>query len=248
VTALQPLFHCFGSHQSKAVDTDTAIAMLRTSGCRYLAINTHSIAELSHGDDLPVGYGDATFGSVRQAFAPNELEPVLNINIPTSAAEAVERARRAHRLTGARIIKLEVLDDELCLSVNTAVVEVASTLLADGLEVWPLITPDPDAAAELEEMGCSVIRVMGSRIGSGRGIDPQWTDAINDTLDRVKALTMFDGGVGHPSHACTALAMGFDSVLINSCLFEAHDGPVIELQRFVSRVRSTPKHSPVAFV
>ena len=141
-----------------------------------------------------------------------------------------------------------MLDDELRFSINAAVVEVASTLLADGLEIWPLITPDPDVAAELEAMGCAVIRVMGSRIGSGCGIDAQWTDAICRTLDQAKVLTMLDGGVGHPEHARTALAMGFDSVLVNSCLFEPDDGPVSELQRFIDCVRGASRYAPIAFV
>jgi thiazole synthase len=218
--------------------------MLRTSGCRYLTLNTHSIAEITRGDDLPVGYGNATFRSVREAFPFDELVPVLNVNAATTTTEAIERARRAHYLTGARTIKLEVLDDDLRVSVNTAVADVARTLLADGLEIWPLITPDPDAAADLESMGCAVIRVMGSRIGSGRGIDPRWLGSIRQTLDRVHVLTMFDGGVGQPAHASEALAMGFDSVLVNSCLFVGRDGPVAELQRFMRHAYPPVRRPP----
>jgi thiazole synthase len=231
---LGPLFHCFGSHDSRVVvDTETAVAMLRTSGCRHLAINTHSSETVSCGDELPVGYGNATFGSVRRAFGSDELIPVLNINTPTSPAEAIARAHRAHVLTGERTVKLEVLDRDLRLSVNSAVVEVARKLVADGFDVWPLITPDPNAAAELEAMGCTVIRVMGSGIGSHNGIDPRWYDLIHHTLRRVSVPLMFDGGVGSPLDATNALSIGFDSVLVNSCLFTGSDGPVKELRRFV---------------
>lgn len=236
--ALVPIFHCFGTNQSQAtVDTGTAVEMLRASGCRHLVVNTHSVHAVSDGDDLPVGYGGATFGSVREAFAPDELTPVLNINMPTSAEEAIERTRRAHLLTGIRTIKLEVLDSGQRLAVNAAVTEAARELIADGLEVWPLITPDPGTALELEAMGCPLLRVMGSEIGSGEGIDPRWYDSIDRTLEEVTVPVMFDGGVGSPLHATAALAMGFDSVLVNSCLFADGGNPLDELRRFVAAVR-----------
>jgi thiazole synthase len=239
---LVPIFHCFGTdHSQVTVDTGTAVEMLRTSGCRYLAVNTHTVDAISDGDDLPVGYGDATFGSVRNAFAPHELSPVLNINMPTSAEEAIERTRRAHLLTGIRTIKLEVLDPGQRLAVNDAVVDASRELVAGGFEVWPLITPDLDAALELEAMGCSLIRVMGSEIGSGEGIDPRWCDTIDHILEGVAVPAMFDGGVGSPLHATEALAMGFDSVLVNSCLFAGTRGPLDELGRFVAAVRVEPE-------
>lgn len=236
--ALTPIFHCFGADQSQAtVDTGTAVEMLRISGCRHLIVNTHSVHAVSDGDDLPVGYGSATFGSVRRVFAPDELAPVLNINMPTSAEEAIERTRRAHLLTGISTIKLEVLDPRQRLATNAAVIEAARELSAAGLEVWPLITPDPDMALELEAMGCSLLRVMGSEIGSGQGIDLRWRDPINRILEEVTVPVMFDGGVGCPLHATEALAMGFDSVLVNSCLFAGNGDPLDELRRFVAAVR-----------
>lgn len=234
-----PIFHCFGTNQSQAtVDTGTAVEMLRVSGCRHLVVNTHSVYAVSDGDDLPVGYGGATFGSVREAFAPGALTPVLNINMPTSAEEAIGRTRRAHLLTSIRTIKLEVLDPTHRLAVNAAVVQAARELVADGLEVWPLITPDPGMALELEAMGCPLLRVMGSEIGSGEGIDPRWCDSIDRILEEITVPLMFDGGVGSPVHVTEALAMGFDSVLINSCLFAKGDGPLDELRRFVAATRS----------
>lgn len=210
--------------------------MLRASGCQHVALNTHTVFAISRADDLPVGYGEATFGSVRRAFSENALVPVLNINHPTTATEASRRARRACRITGLSTIKLEVLDDDFRTSMNSAVLEVARELRADQLEVWPLITPDPHAAAELEAIGCAVIRIMGSSIGSGCGIDPSWKEAILHTLDGITTPTMLDGGVGAPAHVQEALAMGFDSVLVNSCLFSGSDGPVTELKRFAACV------------
>ncbi|MET8560139.1 hypothetical protein ABZV75_05805 [Streptomyces flaveolus] len=44
--------------------------MFSAGGCTYLAVNTHTIATVTRGDDLPVGYARATSG----------LTPVLSIN------------------------------------------------------------------------------------------------------------------------------------------------------------------------
>lgn len=240
MVSLAPLFHCFGTSQSNtSVDTDTAIAMLRTSGCKHLAINTHSISTISSADALPIGYGSATFGSVRAAFDPAELTPVLNINMPTSASEAVERARRAHALTGEHTIKLEVLDHGLDLAANDAVVEAARILVADGLEIWPLITPDPEVAVELQMLDCPVIRIMGSKIGSGCGLDPNWQDRIQEILDQISVHTMLDGGIGTPAHMIAGLKMGFDSVLVNSCLFDGINAPITVLREFVTSLMNT---------
>ena len=84
------LFHCFGARPDHRVDASQAAAMLEASGCGYLAVNTHTIEHVSHGDDLPVGYDTATFGTVRALIGPDSpVRPVLNSNLPTTAEEAV---------------------------------------------------------------------------------------------------------------------------------------------------------------
>ncbi|OLF14714.1 beta/alpha barrel domain-containing protein [Actinophytocola xanthii] len=225
------LFHCFGAKPEHRVDTETAANMLRASGCTYLAVNTHTLPDTRSGDDLPVGYASATFGSVRDLVgAELGLRPVLNINHPTSAAEAVHRARRAVELTGSRVVKLEVLDPGLTTSVNDEVVVAARELRGDGLEVWPLITPDRRVFDECVELGCSMVRVMGSPIGARRGIAPERVRVVEDLLVDSAVPVMLDGGIGSAEHVVEAFAMGFDSVLVNSYLFAEGADPVASLR------------------
>lgn len=225
------LFHCFGTSDKRTVDTPLAVEMLAVSGCRHLVANTHAIERIKNGEELPVGYADATVGSVLAAWPGEELKVVLNINHPTSAAEAVERAQRALALRRERIIKLEVLDADHRLSNDAEVLEAATELAADpSLEVWPLVTPNPDVIAELERLGCPMIRVMGSGIGSSAGIRPEWSAEIEAILAAAEVPVMLDGGVGGPRHVSEALRLGFSSVLVNSCLFADGGRPIDRLR------------------
>ncbi|MFG2012767.1 hypothetical protein ACGFNF_27255 [Micromonospora sp. NPDC048868] len=227
------LFHCFGARPSHRVDAPQAAAMLTASQCRYLAVNTHNIDEVAKGDDLPVGYATATLGTVRALLGTESpVQPVLNINHPTTGDEAVARTRRAVELTGIRVIKLEVLDDSLTVSRNDAVVAAARTLRADGLEVWPLIMPDAATFAACQELGSSMVRVMGSPIGARRGIDPHRREVLAGMLDDATVPVMLDGGIGGVDDVLDAMRMGFSSVLVNSCLFSAGTDPVAALREY----------------
>jgi thiazole synthase len=227
------LFHCFGAHPGHRVDTETAASMLRASGCTYLAVNTHAIDDVRSGDDLPVGYASATLGSVRDmAGAELGLRPVLNINHPVSAAEATRRARRAVELTGIKVIKLEVLDPGLTTTVNDEVIAAAQSLRGDGVEVWPLITPDVRAFDECVALGATMVRVMGSPIGARAGILLERRPVVRDLLARATVPVMLDGGIGSTAHAAEAFRLGFQAVLVNSCLFADGADPVAALAQY----------------
>jgi thiazole synthase len=239
------LFHCFGAKPAHQVDTALAVSMLRASGCRHLAVNTHSIRDVDSGDALPVGYATATLGSVLAAGDDLALTPVLNINHPTTPAEAVGRARRAVELTGIRLIKLEVLDDSLTVSRNDAVVDAARQLIADGLVVWPLITADPATFAACLEVGSAMVRVMGSPIGTRRGISPVARSVLEELVPSSTVPVMLDGGVGSVDDIADAAELGFNSFLVNSCLFEGGLHPVRALRAFraAAQVHSADKFS-----
>jgi thiazole synthase ThiGH ThiG subunit len=227
------LFHCFGANRAHRVGTSLAADMLRASRCPYLPVNTHDVGKLDRGDDLPIGYWKATLGSVRDAVAAElTLTPVLNINHPVSAEEAVARARRAADLTGISTIKLEVLNRGLVVSNNAAVVDAARTLARLGFDVWPLITPDSHAFRECVRLGSSMIRIMGSPIGTCRGIDPRNLPLVRELIADRPVPVMLDGGIGSAADVRQAFDMGFDAVLVNSCLFAPGADPVRRLREF----------------
>ena len=236
------LFHCFGAKPEHRVDTQLAADMLRASGCRYLAVNSHNLATVERGDDLPIGYATATLGSVRALVGKElALEPVLNINHPTTAAEAIARTRRASALTGIKLIKLEVLDEDYRVTVNSEVLEAARTLVAADFEVWPLITPDLRTFRACLDLGATMIRVMGSPIGARRGIDPEHSAILEAMLAEATVPVMLDGGIGSVADIVDAFDRGFDSVLVNSCLFADGADPVARLVEFRATVDAAKK-------
>jgi thiazole synthase len=226
------LFHCFGAKPAHAVDTTVAVAMLRVSRCRYLAVNTHNIGAVRDGADLPVGYHSATMSAVLEAMGPGAgIEPILNINHPTSAGEAVARSLRAVEMTGIRKLKLEVLDAALRVADNAQVLTAAEELSGHGLEVWPLLWPVwPDLMRAIA-MPYPVVRVMGAPIGSRAGLGSDLRAAVSRLAaeDGHDATLMLDGGVGSAGHVIQAARLGFDAVLVNSVLFEDEHGPVATL-------------------
>lgn len=227
------LYHCFGSLRSHRVDTSLAVAMLDASGCGHLTLNTHELGSVERAEDLPVGYGSATYGSVTSAWRGPTLIPVLNINLPTSAQEAITRTREAVELTGITRIKLEVLTpDHTTTNVPELMRAVRELTTDSSLRVWPLVTPEPGSVSQLAATGCELIRVMGSPIGSGQGILPEWLPGIRSVLAGTSVPVMLDGGVGWVGDALKALDLGFSSVLVNSCLFTGRTDPVSALREF----------------
>lgn len=247
MTNVNALFHCFGNNSDALVDTDTALKMLRSSNTNHLPINTHNINDVNNWKELPVGHHTAQVGEILDKNEFSNLIPVLNINFPNTVEEAYERTKKAVELTGFKIIKLEVLSEDLKTSDPNKVLEVVKLLNEDysDLEIWPLITPDIEIFKELENEGCPLIRIMGSPIASMRGIASEWESDIKEIVNIAKVPLMLDGGVGSVEDATKAIKLGFDSVLVNSCLFaEKKIDPANRLDEFYNQLNSISEASP----
>ncbi|MBE7941875.1 MULTISPECIES: thiazole synthase [Ramlibacter] len=140
-----------------------------------------------------------------------------------SAREAVALARMARELFDTHWIKLEVVGDEHTLQPDAfELVEAARTLAAEGFEVFPYCTDDLVACQRLLDAGCRVLMPWGAPIGSGQGLLNPWALAtLRERLPDVPLV--IDAGIGRPSDAAQALEMGFDAVLLNSAVAQAHD-------------------------
>jgi hypothetical protein len=233
------LWHCFGV-KHEVVDLNTAVAMLHASHTALLPINCHRIDEAkpvygagTYGVPL-IGHGDVTWEDFKPFSDSISLVPCLNINLQTSVEDAVKRARRARELTGIDLLKLEVLTDDLTDSDDNACVEATLELATDGFRVMPLISAHYGTAALLAGMDAvPLLRVMGSPIGSSRGIDRPYR------LHRICTLpkpVILDGGIGYIGHILEAMRLGCAGVLVNSMLFKGDD-PVGQLRHVRSALR-----------
>jgi thiazole synthase len=151
--------------------------------------------------------------------------------------EAVATAQMARELFDTNWIKLEVIGDEYNLQPDVfGLVEAARELIAQGFEVFPYCTDDLVVCERLLEAGCHLLMPWAAPIGTGKGIINPY--ALNSLRARFPGIPIIvDAGLGTPAHACTAMEMGFDAVLLNTAVAQARD-PVLMAEAFALGVRA----------
>lgn len=144
-----------------------------------------------------------------------------------SAAEAVTTAEMAREVFGTHWIKLEVIGDDYTLQPDPyALFDATETLIAKGFEVFPYMTDDLILAEKLVAAGCNILMPWGAPIGSGRGLNNPY--ALKLLRDRFPDKTLIvDAGIGAPSHAATAMEIGYDAVLLNTAVAKSGNPPVM---------------------
>ena len=140
-----------------------------------------------------------------------------------TAREAVTLAKMARELFGTHWIKLEVVGDEYTLQPDPfELVQAASELVQAGFEVFPYCTDDLVTCQRLLDAGCRILMPWGAPIGSGQGlINPSALRTLRSRLPDVPLVV--DAGIGSPRDAVQAMELGFDAVLLNSAVAQAHD-------------------------
>ena len=140
-----------------------------------------------------------------------------------SAREAVTLAMMSRELLGTHWIKLEVIGDEQTLQPDPyELVQAAEELARNGFEVFPYCTDDLVTCQRLLDAGCRILMPWGAPIGSGQGLLNPW--ALRTLRARLPHVPLVvDAGLGAPSHAAQAMELGFDAVLLNSAVAQAHD-------------------------
>ena len=148
-----------------------------------------------------------------------------------SAREAVTLAQMARELFGTNWIKLEVVGDEYTLQPDPfELVEAARTLAKEGFEVFPYCTDDLVTCQRLMDVGCRILMPWGAPIGSGQGLlNPTALRTLRARLPDVPLVV--DAGIGSPRDAVQAMELGYDAVLLNSAVAQAHD-PVTMARAF----------------
>ncbi|HSV79475.1 MAG TPA: thiazole synthase [Ramlibacter sp.] len=140
-----------------------------------------------------------------------------------SAREAVTLARMARELFDTNWIKLEVVGDDYTLQPDPfELVDAARTLAQDGFEVFPYCTDDLVTCQRLLDAGCRILMPWGAPIGSGQGLlNPTALATLRARLPDVPLVV--DAGIGSPKDAVQAMELGYDAVLLNTAVAQAHD-------------------------
>ena len=227
------LIHCFGTERN-IINIDMVIEMIKNSNNNIIPINTHNIDAVDKWELLPIGYGDANWNKLAKKIDIKNYIPVWNINLQNTADEVIRRTLKVVDMGGEKAIKLEVLDKSHKWSINDEVVKATKKLKNEGLEIWPLIAPDNDTINQLLNIKCPMIRILGSEISSCNGISNKTIEAMKYIKSKsINTKVMLDGGVGKSKDVYRALIEGFDSVLVNSYLYNLDHTPAEELKRIV---------------
>lgn len=156
------------------------------------------------------------------SYIPENITLLPNTSGARNAEEAVRIARIARAAGCGDFIKIEVINDMKYLMPDNEETIKATKILADeGFIVLPYMMPDLVVAKKLELAGAAAIMPLGSPIGSNRGIKTK--ELIQIIIDNVTVPVIVDAGIGKPSHACEAMEMGADAVLVNTAIATASD-------------------------
>ncbi|MBQ4834253.1 thiazole synthase [Pseudoalteromonas sp. MMG010] len=135
-----------------------------------------------------------------------------------SVKEAVTLAKMCREVFATDWIKLELIGDDYNLQPDPfALLQASKQLIADGFKVLPYCTDDLVLCQRLYDAGCEVLMPWGAPIGTGKGLLNSYNlKTIRQRL--TQATLIVDAGLGLPSHACQALELGYDAVLLNSAI------------------------------
>ena len=161
--------------------------------------------------------------------------------------EAVNTAHMARELFNTPWIKLEVIGDDDTLQPDVfGLVEAATILCSDGFQVFPYTTEDLIVADKLVNAGCEVLMPWGSPIGSGQGLNnPYGLRSLRARFPDIPLVV--DAGIGVPSHACHAMELGYDAVLLNTAV--ARSGQPVQMAKAFAQAivagREAYKSTPI---
>ncbi|MFI3154807.1 MAG: sulfur carrier protein ThiS [Methylococcaceae bacterium] len=138
-----------------------------------------------------------------------------------TAEDAVRTCRLGRELLGGhKLVKLEVLADQLTLFPDVAETYAAAELLVkDGFDVMVYTNDDPIAAKRLEDIGCVAVMPLAAPIGSGLGVRNPYN--ILTIVENANVPILVDAGVGTASDAAIAMELGCDGVLMNTAIAAA---------------------------
>ncbi len=156
----------------------------------------------------------------------------------TSGARIADEAIRLARLgkTQSNWVKLELTPEPNHLLPDPIeTLKAAEVLVKEGMIVLPYINADPVLCKRLEDVGCQVVMPLGAPIGTNKGLTTK--DQLQIIIENSNVPVIIDAGLGAPSHACEAMELGADAVLVNTAISTASD-PVAMARAFKWAVES----------
>jgi thiazole synthase len=140
-----------------------------------------------------------------------------------NANDAIRVARLGREAGLSNWVKLEVIGDEKTLFPdNAGLIEATRVLAKEGFVVLPYTNDDLVNARKLIDAGAAAVMPLGAPIGSGMGV--QNVNNLRILREMISSVPLIvDAGVGTASDAAVAMELGFDGVLMNTAIAQAHE-------------------------
>lgn len=161
---------------------------------------------------------------VAKAFDDKQYKyvSVSTTSFVNSAQEAIDTAMKLREMFGIEFVKLDVRNDvKQRWANNFDVITAAETLIREGFDVMPMITPDPYAAMKLQDMGCCALRLSAGELGTGRGIYN--FQVMENVRSMVSIPCIGETGILNVTEVTQLFDIGMDAVLVNSAIATARD-------------------------
>jgi len=168
----------------------------------------------------------------------NELGVNLlpNTSGARNAKEAILAGQLCREAMGTSWLKLEIHPDPRYLMPDPVeTLAAADELVRQGFIVLPYVHADPVLCKRLEAVGCAAVMPLGSVIGSNQGLQTQ--RFLQIIIEQSSVPVVVDAGLGAPSHACEAMEMGADAVLVNTAIAVANS-PIRMAKAFAQGVNA----------
>lgn len=174
-----------------------------TVALRRINLNNAEDPIMSQLSDLPITFMPNTSGA-------------------RDAGEAIRLSKLARSLSGSNCVKLEVVPQpDHLLPDPIETLKAAEALVKLDFDVFPYINADPILAKRLEEVGCVAVMPLAAPIGTNLGLENK--HQIQIIIDNANVPVIVDAGIGSPSHACEAMEMGVDAIMLNTAIATATD-------------------------
>lgn len=161
---------------------------------------------------------------VAKAFDEKQYKyvSVSTASFVNSAQEAIDTAMKLREMFDIEFVKLDVRNDvKQRWANNFDVITAAETLIREGFDVMPMITPDPYAAMKLQDMGCCALRLSAGELGTGRGIYN--FQVMENVRSMVSIPCIGETGILNVTEVTQLFDIGMDAVLVNSAIAQARD-------------------------
>lgn len=153
-------------------------------------------------------------------YIPENITLLPNTSGARNAQEAVRIARLGRELGCGDFVKIEVIPDtKYLMPDNGETVKATEILAKEGFIVLPYVSPDLIIARQLVDAGAAAVMPLGAPIGSNKGLLSR--EFLKMLIEELSVPIIVDAGIGRPSHACDAMELGADAVLVNTAVATA---------------------------